>query len=393
MKNIFYAAMSAALLASGTAVAQEQEGYEFTSVVDVPTTSVKDQHRSGTCWSFSAVSFLESEMMRMGKPSIDLSEMYIVNKCYEAKGDLAVRMHGKVNFAAGGAAHDVVWVMENFGLMPEEAYSGLNYGLDAHNHGEIDRVLEAFIKAVIGEERPLTTAWKPAYKAVIDAYLGAVPEKFTFEGKEYTASSFSKEVVGLNPADYVSLASFTHHPFYSKFILEVPDNWLWGEMYNVTIDELVEVTENALKNGYSVVWGADVSEPGFAYAKGVAVAPETKAESMEGTERARWEQLDRIGKAKYGHDAPVKEIEVTQEMRQEAFDNYETTDDHGMHIVGIAKDQNGTTYYKVKNSWNTDNAYDGYLYASKAYFMYKTMDIMVHKDAIPSALKKKLGIK
>lgn len=377
---------------SAITISAAAQGYKFKSIVNVPTTSVKNQNRSGTCWSFSAISFLESEMMRIGRDSVDLSEMFIVSKCYTAKGDWAVRMHGMCNFGAGGAAHDVPWVMKNFGLMPEEAFHGINYGFDNHDHLEMDTVLSAFIKAVISRPK-LTTAWKPAYNAIIDTYLGAVPETFTYKGVEYTPRSFADKVVGLNPDDYISLTSFTHHPFYEEFILEVPDNWLMGKMYNVSLDELVEATDYALKHGYTVVWGADVSEDGFSFYDGVAVVPETEPDNMKDTELSRWENLDRYEREEYGLDQPVTEKVITQEMRQLAFDNYETTDDHGMHIVGIAKDQNGTLYYKVKNSWATDNPYDGYLYASMAFFRYKTMDIMLHKDALPANLKQKLNIK
>lgn len=386
LRYTFIAAMATVSLAAGA------QYYDFETIVDIPTTSVKNQSSSGTCWSFSAVSFFESEMMRMGKDSIDLSEMFIVNRCYAAKGEWAVRLHGMCNFGAGGEAHDATWVMKNYGMMPEEAYHGINYGFEKHNHMELDTVLSAFVKAVVSRPK-LTTAWRPAYNAIIDTYLGAVPETFTYKGVKYTPRSFADEVVGLNPDDYVSLTSFTHHPFYEEFVLEVPDNWLMGKMYNVTLDELVEAADYALKHGYSLIWGADVSEQGFSHYDGVAVIPDTEPENMTESERARWEKLDYYDRQEYGLSEPVTEKVITQEMRQLAFDNYETTDDHGMHIVGMAKDQNGTIYYKVKNSWSTDNYYDGYIYASLAFYKYKTMDIMLHKDALPPALKAKLNIK
>lgn len=400
MKNI-NGLIAVALLLSTPAMAQdkepetqEPEGYKFESVIKIPTTSVKDQNKSGTCWSFSTVSFLESEMLRMGKPEVDLSEMFIVNKCYAAKADLAVRMHGTSNFGAGGAAHDVLWVLKNYGIVPESAYAGIEYGEDGHVHSELDEILDSYVNAVVANKgKHLTSAWKKGYQSVLDAYLGVIPEKFSVDGKEYTPETYAKNVVGLNADDYVSITSYTHHPFYSEFILEVPDNWLWGKMYNLPLDEMMSVVNNALENGYTIAWGADVSEPGFAYSKGIAIMPETNEKEMNGTERSRWEKLDKKEKKTFGLDAPVKEITVTQELRQKAFDNYETTDDHGMHIIGTAKDQNNTKYYLVKNSWNTDNEYDGYLYVSESFMKYKTMDILIHKDAIPKDIKKKLGIK
>ncbi len=398
MKHYTTAAVLLAALALPAAAqdteTKKPEGYQFKTLIDLPTTSVKDQYRSGTCWSFSTLSFLESEMMRMGRKEVDLSEMFVVNVCYKAKADLAVRMHGEVNFAGGGAAHDILWAYRNFGMMPEEVYSGKQYGEDGHVHAELDNVLSSFVDAVIENKgRRLTTAWKPAFDAVVDAYLGAVPEKFTVDGNEYTPRTYADKVVGINPDDYVSITSFTHHPFYTQFMLEVPDNWLFGTMYNLPLDEMMAVVDNALANGYTIAWGADVSEQGFSFAKGVAVMPETNEKEMNGSERSRWEKLDKSERRQYGLDAPVTEVAVTQELRQKAFDNYETTDDHGMHIVGTAEDQNGTKYYKVKNSWNTDNVYDGYLYASEAFLRYKTLDILVHKDALPKDIRKKLGIR
>lgn len=401
MRNSFrsFAAIAMAAASVLSVNAQEQpkaeDGYKFTHTIDIPTTSVKDQFRSGTCWSFSTVSFLESEMIRLGKDSIDLSDMYAVALCYRGKADRAVRLHTTCEFAAGGAAHDLLWVLKNYGMVPEEAYNGLNYGLTQHNHGELDRVAKGFIKALAGDPstKKLTTAWKKAFEGIMDAYLGELPTEFTFKGKKYTPRTFADQVVGLNPDDYVCLTSFTHHPFYEKFILEVQDNWLNGEVYNVTLEDLMRITDNALKTGYSIAWGSDVSEAGFSYNNGVAIVPETNVDNLEGTELSRWQKLSRNDRQQYGLKSPVKEKVITQEMRQEAFDNYETTDDHGMHIVGMATDQNGTEYYIVKNSWNVGNPYKGYLYVSKAFYAYKTMDIMIHKNAVPSDLKKKLGIK
>lgn len=401
MQNSFRSYAVAALAAASILGANAQDtekkddGYKFTHTIDIPTTSVKDQFRSGTCWSFSTISFLESEMIRQGKDSIDLSDMYAVALCYRAKAERAVRLHTKCEFAAGGAAHDLLWVLKNYGMVPEEAYKGLNYGLNQHNHSELDRVTKGFIDALASDPKTktITPAWKKAFAGIVDAYLGELPTEFTFNGKKYTPRTFADNVVGLNPDDYVCLTSFTHHPFYEQFILEVQDNWLNGKVYNVPLEDLMRITDNALKNGYSVAWGADVSENGFSYYNGVAVVPETNVDNLEGTELSRWQKLSKNDRQQYGLKSPAKEKTITQEMRQEAFDNYETTDDHGMHIVGMAKDQNGTEYYVTKNSWNVGNPYKGYLYVSKAFYAYKTMDIMIHKNAIPSDLKKKLGIK
>ncbi len=373
----------------------QDTSYVFTPVKNLETTSVKDQARSGTCWSFSSLSFLESEMLRTGKATVDLSEMFVVHKCYEEKAQKYVRMHGSLNFGAGGAFHDALWVLKNYGMMPNDVYSGLNYGEEKHTHGELDEILKGYVDAVLlNKNKKLSTAWYPGYCAVLNSYLGVIPESFIYNGKRFTALSFAKEIVGLNPDDYVSLTSFTHHPFYTSFMIEVPDNWLWKTSYNLPLDELMEVFKNALNNGYTVAWGGDVSEKGFSHKNGLAIVPLEDENTLEGTERSKWEKLpnkDKSGEF-YKFDHPRKEKEITQDLRQTAFDNYETTDDHGMHITGLYKDQNGTVYYKVKNSWNTDNKYDGYLYMSEAFARYKTMNIVVHKNAIPEKLKKKLGL-
>ena len=334
-----------------------QEGYVFKDIIRLPTTDVEDQYASGTCWAFAATSYIETEMVRKGmklKDVPDLSEMYIVRKCYEQKAIKYIRMHGTINFGSGGAFFDLFWVYNQFGLMPEEAYQGLNYGSDKHNHSEVDDVLKAYVEA-LEEAKTLTTAWFEGYKGILDAYFGRVPEKFNYKGKDYTAREFADNIVKIDPSDYVSITSYTHHPFYSKFILEIPDNWIWEESYNVKIDELVTITDYALKNGYSIAWGADVSEVYFSYRDGIAVVPDLEIKELARTERSRWEAVDR---EKYNLSQPGKEKTISQEMRQIAFDNRQTTDDHGMHLIGLAKDQNGVEYYIVKNSWNTDNPYD-----------------------------------
>ncbi|WP_167613266.1 aminopeptidase C [Maribellus sediminis] len=375
---------------------KESEGYVFTDEIDLPATSVKDQYRSGTCWSFSALSFLESEMIRMGKPSVDLSEMFVVWHTYSEKARKHIRVHGNLNFSAGGAFHDVTNMIKQFGIVPESVYDGLEYGEEKHVHGEMDRVLKQHVDAVVeNSNRKLSTAWHHSIEETLNSYLGELPEKFEYEGKQYTPQSFASDYVGLNMDDYVEITSYTHHPFYSKFILEVPDNWSWDQVYNVPLDELDAIIDYSLKNGFTVAWAADVSEKGFATSnKGVAVLPAAPSENMDDAEIARWESLPEKEKEKelYKLEQPVPELNVTQAMRQTAFDNYQTTDDHGMHIVGMAKDQEGDVFYKVKNSWGDYNKYNGYFYASKPYVTYKTMCIMVHKDGIPQSIREKLEL-
>ncbi len=367
-------------------------GYHFTDVIRLPTTSVKDQYRSGTCWAFSTVSFIESEMARMGmniKDVPDLSEMYVVRKVYEQKAKKYVRMHGTIEFGAGGSFYDVLWVLKNYGFVPENVYRGLNYGTKKHNHGELDKVLKAYVD-VLKDESKLTTAWFRGYDGILDAYLGNEPTNFTYKGKSYTPKTFAKEVVKVNPDDYVSITSYTHHPFYKPFAIEVQDNWQWSDSYNVPMNQMVEIVDNALKKGYTVAWGADVTEPYFSYSSGVAVVPDLPMNELFTSGTSHWRT--KPNKAKYHLDKPGKEKVITQAMRQDAFNRYGTTDDHGMHIIGMAKDQNGKEYYIVKNSWNTKNIYKGYLYVSKAYFLYKTMNFLVNKNAIPKKIRKELNI-
>ena len=373
-----------------------EEGFSFTDEITLPATSVKNQYRSGTCWSFSALSFLESEMLRLGKPEVDLSEMFIVWHTYAEKAAKHVRLHGNLNFAAGGAFHDVTNMIKKYGIVPESVYDGLEYGEENHVHGEMDNVLKQHVDAVIeNKNRKISTVWHEAIEGTLNSYLGEIPEKFDYKGKKYTPQSFASDYVGLNMDDYVEISSYTHHPFYQKFILEVPDNWSWDEVYNVPINELEEIIDYSLNNGFTVAWAADVSEKGFATSnKGVALMPTKKVEDMTDAEISRWESLSEKDRDKelYELEGPVDEIQVTQEMRQEAFDNYQTTDDHGMHIVGTAKDQNGKVYYKVKNSWGDYNKFNGYFYTSKSYVNYKTMCIMVHKNGIPHKIREKLEL-
>lgn len=372
-----------------------QEGYKFTTVKELKATPVKDQYRSGTCWSFSGISFLESELIRMGKGEYDLSEMFIVRKAYSQHADKYVRFHGKINFGAGAEFWDVINVIKEYGLMPENAYPGLVIGEQKHVHGEMDAVLKAMLDAVIeNKNKKLSPVWKTGFEALLDAYLGDLPGTFIHNNITYTSKSFLQSL-GLNPDDYIMITSFTHHPYYEKFILESPDNWSLGSVYNLPLDEMMEVINHAIAKGYTVGWAADVSENGFSWTNGIAIIPEKEPDELSDLERAKWSEMTKEEKDElvYHFNKPGKEKNITPELRQRAFDNYQTTDDHGMHIIGTAKDQNGTFYYKVKNSWgNIGSKYNGYLYASEAYVRYKTMSVMIHKDALPKAIAKKLGL-
>ena len=374
----------------------KNEKWEFEDVKVMLTTPIEDQHRSGTCWAYSGLSFLSSEMIRMGKPGINFSEMFVVWHTYAEKARKHVRVHGNLNFSAGGAFHDVTNMISRYGIVPEDAYPGLNYGEDKHVHGELDNVLKSYVDAVVqNKNQKLSTAWHDAFTKILDTYLGEIPDKFQFDGRTYTPLSFANDYMGLNMDDYVEITSYTHHPFYSKFVLEVPDNWSWDAMYNVPLQEMEEIIDYSLDNGFTIAWAADVSEKGFASSKqGVAVVPDAPEMNMTDAEIARWEALPAKERDSqlYRLDKPVSEKKITQEMRQTSFDNFQTTDDHGMHIIGYAKDSRGEKFYKVKNSWGNYNSYNGYFYASKPFVSYKTMCIMVHKDAIPPAIRIKLDI-
>lgn len=366
----------------------------FTDIISIPVTSVKNQSKSGTCWCFAGTSFYENEIRKATGDSLDLSEMYSVRHCYSDKADKFIRTYGNINFAAGGSALDVPYVWARYGAVPEEVYEGLNYGEDKHTHGELDAALSAYVKAVVKKpnRKTISTAWREGLEGILDAYLGKEPETFQYKGKTYTPQSFAASL-GISPKDYIAVTSFTHHPFYKPFALEVSDNWLWAEYQNVPLDELRAIVDNALENGYTVVWAADVSEPGFKWKEGTATMPADAKEDLKGTELSRWVKLDEDKSDKNAVAKAPEEITVTQESRQTMFDRQETTDDHGMEIVGLAKDQYGNKYYKVKNSWGTDkHIYDGFLYVSMPYFDAKTMDIYVNKKAVPKAVAKKLGI-
>lgn len=369
--------------------------FVFTDIISLPTTSVKDQNKSGTCWCFAGTSYFENEIRRLGGDSLDISEMFTVRKCYEDKADRYVRLYGQTNFAPGGSLLDVPYVWKRYGAVPEEVYRGLNYGEEKHVHGELDAVLAAYVKAVAAKpDKKISTAWKKGLNGVLDAYFGELPQTFEYKGRTYTPQSYAASLP-IKLDDYIPLTSFSHHPFYETFAVEVPDNWLWGQYYNVPLDEFQAIVDNALKNGFTLVWAADVSEGGFKWTKGMALMPKDVDQgNMEGTELARWVKLsdkDRQSK-RFDFNGPVEEMVVDQELRQAMFDNQETTDDHGMEIVGVAKDQNGNRYYKVKNSWDTNQVYDGFFYVSEPYFRAKTMNILVHRDAIPKEIAKKLKL-
>jgi aminopeptidase C len=396
MKKIFSTVIALVTsLITANMQAQEVKGYEFTTVKELKITPVKNQSRSGTCWSFSGVGFIESELLRSGKGEYDLSEMFVVNKSYTDKADKYVRLHGYLNYAQGGSFYDVLYVFKHYGALPESVYKGLEYGDTVHVHGEMETSSLAFLKALVGNPNgKLSTAWKKAYQGIIDSYLGRIPEKFTWNGKEYTPESFGKSL-GLNIDDYVNLTSYTHEPFYTQFPLEIQDNWRWGTSYNLPLDELMQIFDNAINSDYTVLWGADVSERGFTR-NGTATMPDIEYIETKGSDQDNWvgiSRTEREAKINKLMESPCKEIDVTQAMRQEAYDNYQTTDDHGMLIYGIAKDQTGKKYYMVKNSWGTDNKYKGIWYVSEAFLAYKTMNIVVHKNALPKAIKSKLGIK
>lgn len=372
---------------------QNEEGFVFTTVKENPITSIKDQNRSSTCWSFSALGFLEAELLRMGKGEYDFSEMYLVHHSMLDRAEMYVRLHGEGSFSPGGSFYDLVHCFKHYGLVPQEAMPGIRYGEPLPVHNELDAVAGAYVNAIAkGNLKKLTPVWKEGLSSIYDTYLGECPETFTYKGKEYTPRTFADEL-GVNMDDYVSLTSYTHHPFYTTFAIEIPDNWHWALSYNLPIEELMQVMRNAIDKGYTFAWASDVSESGFSR-NGVAVMPDdAKAAELSGSDMARWTGMKPEDKRAELTAKPLPEMEITQEMRQVAFDNWETTDDHGMVIYGIAKDQNGKPYFMVKNSWGTEGKYKGIWYASEAFVAYKTMSIMVHKDALPKDIKKKLGIK
>ena len=392
--------LAAAVLLGTTVSAQttprvKTDDYQFTSTKEIPITSMKNQNRSGTCWCFSALSFLESEVIKAKNLKADaypdFSEMFIVRHAYHDRAVKYVRLNGFMNMAAGSGFGDVLEVIRDYGLMPQDAYSGMNYGYDLPVQGELDAVLKGYVDAVIkNPNRKLTPVWPKGFDGILDAYLGEVPETFVSGGVTYTPASY-RDAMGINPDDFEHIPSYTHHPFYSQFAIEVEDNWRWGLCYNLPLDEFMAVINNAVDNGYTVLWGGDVSEPGFTR-DGLAVLLDTEAKATTGSDQERW-----VGKAENTPEAAgkglPKELEVTQEIRQRMFDEKTSTDDHGMHLYGTAKDQNGTKYYLIKNSWGVTGAYDGTWYMSENFVKGKTLNFVVNKKALPKDIAKKLGIK
>jgi bleomycin hydrolase len=358
-----------------------KEKYKFKTVINVDVSPVKNQGSSGTCWSYSGNSFLESEMMRTRDAFVDISEIYTARCAYIERARNYVRMHGNVGWGDGAELHDVVQVYGKYGALPYELYTGLNYGTEKNRFGEMQAALKGFLEGIVKNKNgKLTKNWMPAFTAALDAYLGEVPESFEYKGRTYTPKTFAEKVVGLNANDYVEMSAFQYAPLYKPTMLMVPDNWSLQSIWNIKMKEMTEAVDNALERGYSVAWATDVSERYFSWKNGVAVVPEKDYVAMTPTER------------KTMFDGPKPERTITAKDREDAFDNYTTTDDHGMHIVGLAKDQNGTEYYMVKNSWGDKNDYKGYLYVSKTFFEYKTTAILMNKNALPKGLKRNLGI-
>jgi hypothetical protein len=370
------------------------QGYQFTEVVTVPATPVKNQAATGTCWCFATTSFMESELLRMGKGTYDLSEMFIVRQKYMNQLQDNYLRRGDGNIGQGSLSHTFMNAYRQVGIVPEEVYTGINYDSEKHNHSEMVRYMHAIADVAV-KAKQRSSEYDKLIANLFDTYLGKLPEKFTYKGKEYTPKSFA-ESLGLNMDDYIELTSFTHHPYYVKFDVEVPDNWEHSLMYNLPLDEMMQTVDYALNNGYTVCWDGDVSEKGFSFTNGVAINPEVKkVEDLSNTDRARFEKLgekERLEEV-FKFERPYPEINVTPEVRQAGFESFVTTDDHLMHLTGIAKDQNGTKYYITKNSWGTDrNKFGGYLNMSESFVRAKTIYVMVHKDAIPKAIKGKLHL-
>ena len=403
MKKTLFALALTSLLplaaAAQTAPQVKTSDYQFTTVKEIPVTSMKNQYRSGTCWCFSALSFLESEVIKAKglKPEAypDFSEMFVIRHSYHDRALKYVRLNGYLNMAQGSGFGDVLEVVRDYGIMPQSVYTGMNYGYDLPVQGELDAVLKGYVQAVVkNPNKKLTPVWPKGFDGILDAYLGELPETFEVDGKTYTAESY-RDALGINPDDYVNISSYTHHPFYSQFAIEVEDNWRSGLCYNLPLDEFMAVIDNAVDNGYTVLWGGDVSETGFTR-DGLAILLDEEAKPTSGSDQERW-----VGPAK-AEGAPEaaeakkelpKELEVTQESRQIMFDEKTSTDDHGMHLYGIAKDQNGTKYYLIKNSWGVTGAYDGVWYMSENFVKGKTLNFVVNKKALPKDIQKKLGIK
>ena len=398
MKKILTIALLA-LIATGASAQEEKKKDNkpvFTDVKELPITSVKDQNRSGTCWDYSTLSYFEAEILKKSGKTYDLCEAFVANKTYLDRAVQVVRLHGDCQFAQGGSAYDVLYAIQNYGICPEDAMPapGSMQGDSLFNFNEFFSIMEPYVNAVArNKANKISPQWKVGLQGILDAYLGKCPESFTYEGKTYTPQTFAKSL-GLDWNDYVSITSYTHHPFYTSFPVEVQDNWRNPLSYNLPMDEMMRVIDNALAEGYTVAWGGDVSEDGFTR-QGLAYSIDTKAtESLQGSDMARWLKLSSAKKRDILEElgCTVPELTPTQEMRQQRYDNWELTDDHGMLIYGIAKDQNGKEYYMVKNSWGETGEYKGTWYMTKAFIAANTMDYMVNKNAIPKDIRKKLGL-
>ncbi len=385
--------LAALLLATLPAVAQSTDGYRFTTVVNQKVTPVKNQAATGTCWCFATTSFIEAELLRQGKGEYDLSEMYIVRQKYMNQLDDNYLRRGKGNISQGSLSPSWVTAFNQIGIVPEEAYTGINYDSPTHNHKELTTYMEAIAAEAI-KMRHRSPEYFELMNSLFDIYMGKLPESFTYKGKQYTPKSFAASL-DIHTDDYVMLTSFTHRPYYREFEIEVPDNWEHARMYNLPLDELMAAADHALRNGYTVLWDGDVSEKGFSFKNGVAINPETEqTEDLKDTDFARWNKMDaqeRLAEA-YKFAGPCPEVNVTPDIRQQGYEAFVTTDDHLMHLTGIATDQNGTRYYITKNSWGTArNDFGGYLNMSESYVRAKTIYIMVHKDALSKEMRQRIG--
>ena len=401
MKKIIALALLAVVATGANAKGKKQPKVDpnkpvFTIVKENPITSVKDQNRSGTCWAYSTLSYFESEILKNTGKTYDLCESFVANKDYMDRAVQVVRYHGDMQFAQGGSAYDVYYVLKNYGICPEDAmpFPGSLYGDSLNNFNEFFSLLEPYVEGIAtNKASKISGQWKVGFQGILDAYLGKCPENFTYEGKNYTPKSFASSL-GLNMDDYVTITSYTHHPFYSQFVVEVQDNWRNPASYNLPMDEMMQIIDNAVMNGYTVAWGGDVSEPGFTRDGLAYMIDAKKMQSLQGSDMARWLGLSAAKRRNLidSLGCNVPEVQPTQEMRQERFDNWELTDDHGMLIYGIAKDQNGKEYYMVKNSWGEAGKYKGTWYMTKTFIAANTMDYMVIKNAIPANIRKKMGI-
>ena len=373
---------------------KDTTGFVFTTIKENKITSVKNQNRSSTCWAYSALGFLEAELLRLNKGDCDFSEMFVVYHTMLDRAVNYVRLHGDASFSPGGSFYDVLYCWRHYGIVPDKAMpAGVMYGDTLANHSDLDAAAKAYVDVIAkSTASKISPLWRRPLEAIYETYLGKLPQEFTYKGKKYTPRSFA-DSFGLNMNDYVSLTSYSHHPFYEAFALEIQDNWRGGMSYNLPIDELMQVMRNAVNTGYTIAWGSDVSEEGFTR-NGIAVMPDVKkGAELTGSDMAHWLGLSKADRRADLTSRPLPEMTVTQQMRQEAYDNWETTDDHGMLIYGLAKDQNGKQYFMVKNSWGLSGKYKGFWYASEAFVAYKTMNIVVHKNAIPKEILKKLNLK